>query len=1527
MKIYYKRITSFITFTIVVVFLTQSLAWAKGPSCLATNGNQRWEDLKILRRPEVAGNTEDWLSFPVSMQEDMLREAKLTKVYMAVNEEIERIGGKDKAIVGAVGVGKDGYSFVFPKGLRFPKGVRPQIQKRLGFLLQKLQVFEPGTRVRIVSGHDQPLTYHSRDNVLDIHAVLLTQRVPMDLCLYFGTHDARHKVIRYLSPLAEEVLNVYMDFASINRLLKSSSSVDRGKATQLMLNLSRVVSPDYSKLLDRYSSFVGESVSADILLDHTLDYIWRNSEWVRDATKITSRVSPINELRRLLDTEMKSENSPLYLVRRYGSRMHPCFPDRPSRDVASFVAEVSSCLRFNDLTNLFDNLGREVELVKEICRYEGQAEDFVRQETGLNHTKYILKIAERAGEVYPVYMGEDESRYLSYQQIKEQGTYIRGRDPDTGCLIYIEKEKQHEIDALKYRLWEEIHERYPKNKEQTKRLIDLGERYCNKEDQSIQLGAALKMLEVSQCEMMDYRDGREYKGYPVSEYGVYAALIHRIPVDVLEQDPAIVDEQSKLIYQQYSKIAQVLKLQHQRTSHTPQNALHMVTKLCIGSTPQERAVSHEVAYLCFSQTSAKLDWGLRHGLTHPYEILKQEVERIVVPLTGIVGARGIAGALLDKFLEVSIGKVRYDMILRQMCDDYAINAPDAQAQQEALNDILQCIETEVNKEFEDLDVRVSVRRKGRYSYYYKSRARHDNFGVQIIFQERNISMYEREKIENLVFDRLNRLFVLKGLHEMQGRGYSAFNIRTELNADNSSFSQLMDKYHTPLGSVEVQVFFDRRNYMLYRFGYAAHWIYKLLVRLRRAGINNAEFDRKLYSQISPHMREGDVRYNLDRLAETLYYKNRWEYVGVVLPDKKFAIVPVKFDETALEVASDAGVRLLDKNYRGLRRVQSITGYSAGALDVKVIGDVIPNDKTGVLKTGIYEVETGALEVDYGEARKTAVHTRTALDLALRFHQKTMPKQFGQQGQVLVDQCLSQIKGKYKRIEVENEVLSFPALFRGKRGGLIFQGLELDSLDRFYTVLALANDPKEGALRERLLREIYSYMTGWDLPDEIDWQELRREWKISSDAPDVAPLVYLFTVGLRGRKVLEETFAEYGGVLPKDPISSLQSKLMYFSGIYDELISYRELCARIALEPVLLYCALLKVKGGQGVPFFEISVDQKPENNVEAEIKKIMFQYGISLVGHPLKPEDPSQMVLYYSQKEPGTDKVALQAFRDVKGVTAANIGYTEGEEISTRGLSFSVICSRRDMDEVEIRLQELWHLFSEEYYPLSVTRTRNRILVESNSFALSETISDQELYGLIKAYIEKNVTGTVVNFNVLEKQQIRLDIVMPKGKFAEQRSGIVQILKDQGFKVTFVRTYGKKENQHVFDLEAHKDDAETDFDLGYFRGVLNSLSPDNISIKKLPKKKEGLLWGIGGPAQSLMSILFILGTSLFLSGCNALSGNGYIIAVVIVAFIMLAILIKRKDIFHTWQNVVSWKLTRIPHVVPIDRRSFHDESL
>ena len=226
MKIYYKRITSFITFTIVVVFLTQSLAWAKGPSCLATNGNQRWEDLKILRRPEVAGNTEDWLSFPVSMQEDMLREAKLTKVYMAVNEEIERIGGKDKAIVGAVGVGKDGYSFVFPKGLRFPKGVRPQIQKRLGFLLQKLQVFEPGTRVRIVSGHDQPLTYHSRDNVLDIHAVLLTQRVPMDLCLYFGTHDARHKVIRYLSPLAEEVLNVYMDFASINRLLKSSSSVD-----------------------------------------------------------------------------------------------------------------------------------------------------------------------------------------------------------------------------------------------------------------------------------------------------------------------------------------------------------------------------------------------------------------------------------------------------------------------------------------------------------------------------------------------------------------------------------------------------------------------------------------------------------------------------------------------------------------------------------------------------------------------------------------------------------------------------------------------------------------------------------------------------------------------------------------------------------------------------------------------------------------------------------------------------------------------------------------------------------------------------------------------------------------------------------------------------------------------------------------------------------------------------------------------------------------------------------------------------
>lgn len=974
-----------ITYLIIISFLSQNISWADGYSQLAPDSKRDLEEVgSLLRERPDAWRGFNGVGIPFQINPDKLA-------------EFHRQFGNFGPIEGEIG--SDGlFYFPMPAELiqrlgSFSLDWLVRLKGKIDSLIESLLVFGPGTVVRIITDGTKPLFYNRDDDTLEIHGLFLLEGVTPALLQFCGQHEARHKEITGLSPLLEEVLNIYMDFESLDSMAPQD-------AIDMVHELENIERDGYAGILRKRFLRTRGLREQDGLLDSVLRYIWDYCPWIierlnlGDVSKITD---PVSVLRRLLDREVDARYSIINLVCEAGRYIEKDFPRVFRLPISQFISHISPYL--------------------------------------YTHREIFHRIEE---DIHIVSRGLKTKR-LSAEYVKALNAFRSNR-----------KKKQ---------LWEEFKKGPVALDIDMRRLI------------------GRIWYELSEYEL----DNAVYMARAgASQWVIAASLVSKKDLKTVERlarDADVSRDKRQRIIElvtNYRRICSLLEYELHPTNHMIQNVISLIIQLTRGDPDVLMlAMLDKINYLRYLSSDPRDYYDLDE---RGKALFRQAVECIYIPLAGFLGRDDLAKKMAELYLMIALGG-EYQLWEREISESVGLRHEDMPV---VLNRVMDIVRDAVS----DLAVEVSGRIKSPYSLYYKSREIMDIFGIRFVIKGEH-SPEEERRIRMELNTRLQRLFDISmpDMKRLRDKRYNEYDFIAGIK-----FTSLLEEYGVKGLSLEVQIYPTEDDLQRYRYGPTAHWLYKLETVLK-GPIPKQIFDRDVLDRLYKEFRDGDFDSNLRLVYEEL---TKWKFIGVV-SDNKVRILRADSNAIAPDAASAVGIDLFKKEYMGLRRV----GTEA----------VIHNTSADRLVPDIYEVVSGK-----GLKREELVRIRDitrkprAYILASRLL-GTEPEE--KEGRKILEDCLGELKTGINRGYLENNLLNT----------LLQKAFSLRTLEGFYRLLVLVNKPDGGIMLKELIRRTYIYMTGEDLGERIDIEELKQKWNVKSSQP-VSVLVYLFTIAEKGRHYLK-----------------------------------------------------------------------------------------------------------------------------------------------------------------------------------------------------------------------------------------------------------------------------------------------------------------------------------------------------------------------------------------------------------------------
>lgn len=1330
-----KLLLKYISIILSITFLCQNLIWAQEISCLATNGNRRWDDMdRALSCSSDPGSA--WqesrepagragaLDFPGRL------ESELVNRFETHHRDIAALGTLEGNVLGA--------EFYFPGEVRarIPAGKRSVIEDRINALVQGSRVFQThstealqeSTQVHILTSGEKAAAYHKDNSVLEIHAALLLEDVSVDVLDFIVTHDARHKVIRHMNVFCEEVFNIYLDFAYL-RSLQQDAAFAGERFSILVADLEDVFDKDYVNLL-RCRDLMEDQPQE--FFDKVLGYVWCHcplaTQALRGSLVVDADTVPYQELNDLVQREFKSKTSSLNYFLRYDNQMDRRLPWRFSRETHVLMAEMASFFDFNRVMIFFGTIEEQITKLQKACDAEPLLLTEIRNRASKAIPPQILHIALKAGALVRLYCGREKYRYISRTEIEENtADYIAGYDVTHKRRVYVLASVQNELASRKLIYFAKAVERFPDKLGFFRRLLT--EMSVDNDNFKSQLDTAIYMLEY----------GAGLNGVLASFYGhgddkAITAKYARIGIK------GAAFRAVQAVNRKYLHIDNMLSYQARVTPHTVQNMINMVVKMSAGDGDVLfLGMAKVMAYMRETVVYRKGQFSQAAEDKDSFVQLRRTVEWIYAPLAGLLGRGDIAGQLQDMYLRGLLGPEGYLEQQQRLCEATGLSELDY----DGLQGVMRFIEKHVQKHLADLPVRVSYRVKSPYSAHYKEKIRkmEDIFGIMIVITGLH-SQEEIIEIQGQLDDRLKRIFETSDFDRklLEDKGYRACDFKASFNTHYRPF---YDYEAIPADRrIEVQIYSSESDCLRYRFGPVAHGLYKLnaVVKTQMDGMTSF-FDRDILENIYRSCRVGQFEDNLGLLYDQL---RPWEFVGILdqglfrgkrwlYRDSRLRFVRVpSATGMAVDAVNSKAVDLFDKKFGGLIPILP------GQEERRSIPNVIP----GSLKTGIYKVLSKPLDTDtLGRMKQATRKPRAFLNIAKLLLSPQETKALAVEGQNLLQACLRDEDKRWKPAVIERVVLER----RDEHGvdiGLIRRFLKVKGQEEFYQLLALVNKPGGEAILLELVKITHEYITGEKLRG-ANLSELRRQWRIKSDKP-VALLVHLFAAIPEGEERLKPACRRIG----------LASEHWgRFSFVFDRfrVRNQQQFYGRLGLDKALVQPAVFCVAAMKEVPYFELDlIEGEDAIDLQADIAGILKDNDLMLVRY-----DYESNRIYFSQETETGIEAALLDLKDLNAVHNADIFYPEVEKVS-REIVFSVEnCS--DLGRIIEEMASLFMLLNIEMPADWGVRRRKKGFSFAFNLELAEETTRENIIKIIDQWLSDRVGSIKMIWERTELIRITFD--------------------------------------------------------------------------------------------------------------------------------------------------------------------------
>lgn len=1199
----------FITYLIIAAFLSQNIAWAGGNNLLARDSSEDLEEMGALFRKTPGPEDGRWGSFSGKPSKGSSMPFHINPARLA---EFHTQFGNFGPIEGDIEA--DGKCY-FPMPAELVERLKGidlvGLKLKLDSLIENLQVFGPGTRVRIITDSAKSLFYNKDDDVLEIHAIFLLNGIPDSLLHFCGRHEAMHKLIKGVSPLLEEVLNIYMDFEYLD-------SMNPQEAVNLISELGRLEGGGYSQILRKRFFRTRGLKEQDDLLDEVLQYIWNNCPWIIEGLNLgdLSQIrEPVLVLRRYIHREIEDQYSFIYLLQQVGRYLENDFPKLGTLSPSQFISQIPLFLYRH--IDIFSRLEEDIHVVSH------------RLEKGLDKD-YVRLLQE--------YIRNKEKRKL-WDELQEE---LRKKP------LILDRDIRRFIEGIWYSI--------PKH-------------------------------ELQNCIYM-VRAG-------ASQWVIAAGLASKVDPKILERLDIPKDKRRHILelISNYRRICTLLDHELSPANHMIQNAINLIIQLTRGDPDVLMlALLDKIGHLRrLSYDPRDYDDLGEKGQA----LLRQAVEWLYIPLAGFLGREDLAAEMAELYLMTILGG-EYQLWEEEV-------GKLARVKQKDLPIVMKRIVDITREAIEDLPIEVSSRVKSPYAIYYKSREILDIFGIRFVIKGRH-SPEEERRIRMELFNRLQGLFSIsksdrKRFREKQ---YNEYDFIAGLNPKLPGFQSLLSECGVKEIYLEVQIYPTENDLQRYRYGPTAHWLYKLEAVLKslKKPLPKQFFDRDILDRLYMRFKEGDFDSNFRLVYEEL---SRWRVIGV-LSDDKIKMVRAVPESIPPDIASADSIDLFKRGYIGLRR------FGAER--------ILPNTVTGELTPDIYEVVSGKglKEEELMKIRDKTRKPRTYVFVMRMLGNK--PKE--EEGRRLLEGCLEELEAGINSGYLESNLFNIEDKDSSDTG-LVQKGFSLRSLGGLYQLLVLVNQPEGQVMLRESIRRAYAYMTGEYLGDVVDIAKLKERWGIRSKEP-VSPLVYLFTIAEKGKQYLKENGFDPENYNNRNKLHAL---LDYFN--VDNLL---QLFGRIGLDREVLGRMILLRLRSISPPRISISLEDPSNTRVQEDIQDVMDRSGLDIWSSKIQKD---KMTYHVKPDRYWLDRMdmILQEVRSIDGVEGAELIYEEPNVVAMR---FGMDIQYRNMDRVEVVIEELFRKLGIDYN--QTNRTRQRF---GYNISVPKRITAEELEGVARLWLKSRL--------------------------------------------------------------------------------------------------------------------------------------------------------------------------------------------
>lgn len=351
----YRLFVKFITYLVITTLLSQNITWAVGYQQLAPDSKSNLEKIEDLFTKNPASEDSRWMRFNGRKSSTSIPFRIKPEILQRFQKQLQDLG----VIEGDIRVDEKVY-------FADTRDVVIKIQDKINQLGEVLRIFGPGTRVKVITDTTKPIFYNKNDNILEIHGFLFLEGTPEGLLRFCTHHEARHKQILDISPLMEEVLNIYMDFEYMDEL----ESGNPNEAIEIINRLEELGEDGYAKILRmRYNRNKGIKEKVE-LLKEVLNYISKNYPEITEG-------GTINHLQETLDSEKDAPYSFVRLLIIASPFLYQNFPQELSRHLPSFIPQLAYWLYRN--LDIFDRVKEDLIFWQEVKNkgYREVLENFI----------------------------------------------------------------------------------------------------------------------------------------------------------------------------------------------------------------------------------------------------------------------------------------------------------------------------------------------------------------------------------------------------------------------------------------------------------------------------------------------------------------------------------------------------------------------------------------------------------------------------------------------------------------------------------------------------------------------------------------------------------------------------------------------------------------------------------------------------------------------------------------------------------------------------------------------------------------------------------------------------------------------------------------------------------------------------------------------------------------------------------------------------------------------------------------------